>query len=239
MRTAPLHTTTVRLAAIVAFASAALGAQQTPPVTTVPPTTAPPIAAPIPTVLPNAAADTNEVLVVARATDSVRLERDRFLSERRDAEARWGTVREQAERLKSSISDVKSAIKIVEDKEKQAKKDKRDDARALALVEKRQLERSLALLEARYDLRRAQAEHAKMVRDYLDASIRADDGELAYAERRDQVPSDDPSQRGAFQELTNRWLQAQRTRAARAFDVEDRKFKVVEAQIELLKRQRG
>jgi hypothetical protein len=42
-----------------------------------------------------------------------------------------------------------------------------------------------------------------------------------------------------FQELTSRWLQALRTRTARAYDLEDRRFKVVEAQLELLKRQRA
>ena len=103
---------------------------------------------------------------------------------------------------------------------------------------KRQLERSFELIEARYDLRRAQIDQARIERDYLDASIRADDAELAIAERATQVLVTDPTQRSVFEELTNRWLQALRTRTARAYDLEDRRFKVIEAQLELLKRQR-
>ena len=88
------------------------------------------------------------------------------------------------------------------------------------------------------DLRAAQAEEARIHREFLDASVRATDAELAIAERREQVLPDDASQRTAFEELSSRWLQVLRTRAARAYDLEDRRFKVVEAQIDLLKRQR-
>ena len=175
----------------------------------------------------------------ARARDTVRSEKDRLLGERRDAETRWTSLRDSASRLKGSISEVKGAISDAGNREKSAKKDKRDADRIAALADKRRLERSLDLLEARYDLRQAQAEQAKQERDFLDASVRADDAELVISERREQVLPDDPTQRSAFQELTSRWLQALRTRSARAYDVEDRRFKVVEAQIELLKRQRG
>ncbi len=148
-------------------------------------------------------------------------------------------MREQAEKLRAAIAEVKDAISAVNAKEKLARKDKRDNDRIFALTEKKQLERSLSLLEGRYALRLAQAEHARLMRDQLDAAIRADDAELAIAERQAQVVPNDPSQRSAFQELTSRWLQALRSQTARAYDVEDRRFKVVEAQIELLKRQRG
>ena len=101
------------------------------------------------------------------------------------------------------------------------------------------MERSLDLIQARFGLREAQAEAARVERDFFDASIQAADAELTIAERRDLVVPDDPAQRTAFQELTSRWLQALRTRAARAYDLEDRRFKVIEAQMLLLKRQRG
>jgi hypothetical protein len=196
-------------------------------------------AVPTPSVMPASAGDTNEVILTARLADSVRLEKDRYLGERRDAETRWALMREQSDKLKAAIAEVKDAISAVNAKEKQAKKDKRDNDRIFAQTEKRQLERALDLLEARYDLRRAEAEHARLLRDQLDAAIRANDAELAIAERQAQVVPNDPGQRTAFQELTSRWLQALRTRTARAYDVEDRRFKVVEAQIELLRRQRG
>ena len=194
---------------------------------------------PSPTVLPASAADTIEVLITARARDTVRSEKDRMLGERRDAETRWASMRDSAVRLRGGILEVKSAIGEAGNREKSAKKDKRDADRIVALADKRRLDRSLDLLEARYALRLAQADQAKVERDYLDASIRADDAELAIAERREQVLPDDPTQRGAFQELTSRWLQALRSRSARAYDLEDRRFKVVEAQIDLLKRQRN
>jgi hypothetical protein len=190
-------------------------------------------------VLPASAADTVEIIITPRSRDSVRTEKDRMLGERRDAETRWTAMRDSAARLRGGILEVKSAIGDASNREKSAKKDKRDADRIVALADKRRLERSLAILESRYALRLAQAEQAKVERDYLDAAVRADDAELAIAERREQVLPDDPTQRGAFQELTSRWLQALRTRTARAYDLEDRRFKVVEAQLDLLKRQRG
>ena len=189
--------------------------------------------------MPISAGDTNEVLIVARGVDSIRVERDRMLGERRDAETRWAARRDQTQQLRSAMAEVRSAIESADQRAKVAKKEKREADRALAALDKRRLERSLELLDARYELRRAQTELSKIERDFLDAAIRADDAESAIAERRAQVVPDDPSQRPAFQELTNRWLQALRTRTARAYDLEDRKFKVVEAQLELLKRQRS
>lgn len=189
--------------------------------------------------LPASAADTNETIIVARARDTVRSEKDRLLGERRDAETRWAAMRDSASRLKASIGEVKSAINDASNREKAAKKEKRDGDRIAATADKRRLERSLELLEARFELRQAQGEQSRLERDWLDAWVRADDAELVIAERREQVLPDDPTQRTAFQELTSRWLQALRTRSARAYDLEDRRFKVVEAQIELLKRQRG
>ena len=189
--------------------------------------------------LPASAADTTEIIIVARARDTVRSEKDRLLGERRDAETRWAAMRDSASRLKASIGEVKSAINDASNREKAAKKEKRDGDRIAAAADKRRLERSLELLEARFELRQAQGEQSRLERDWLDAWVRADDAELVIAERREQVLPDDPTQRTAFQELTSRWLQALRTRSARAYDLEDRRFKVVEAQIELLKRQRG
>ena len=221
----------VRLASTLILTAGVLGAQQsTPPVAT---------AVPSPVVLPVSAGDTSETIISARARDTVRSEKDRLLGERRDAETRWTSLRDSASRLKTSISEVKGAISDAGNREKSAKKDKRDADRIAALADKRRLERSLDILEARYALRQAQADQAKQERDFFDASVRADDAELVISERKEQVLPDDPTQRPAFQELTSRWLQALRTRAARAYDVEDRRFKVVEAQIELLKRQRG
>lgn len=220
-----------QLALLVFLPTAVLHAQQT----------TPPIATAVPTltVIPASAADTSEVILTARAVDTIRLEKDRLLGERRDAETQWTTFRGQGEKLNAQIAEVKEALSRVSAKEKLAKKDKRDSDRIAAAVEKRQLERSLELLEARSGLRGAQIEKARLERDHLDASVRADDAELAIAERQAQVVPNDPSQRSAFQELTSRWLQALRTRSARAYDLEDRRFKVVEAQIELLKRMRG
>ncbi len=190
-------------------------------------------------VMPAAAGDTIEVLVTARALDTVRVEKDRLLSARRDAESRWTSLRDQSQQLKAGVGEIRSTLNEATNREKQAKKEKRDADRLTAQVEKRQLERSLRIVDARYELRQAQVEHARIERDFLDASIRADDAEMSIAERRDQVVPNDPSQRAAFLELTNRWLQALRTRTARAYDLEDRRFKVVEAQLELLKQQRG
>ena len=223
--------TTLQLALNLAVTAAALGAQQSTP----PGATAVPSAA----ALPASAADTNETIIVARARDTVRSEKDRLLGERRDAETRWAAMRDSASRLKASIGEVKSAINDASNREKAAKKEKRDGDRIAATADKRRLERSLELLEARFELRQAQGEQSRLERDWLDAWVRADDAELVIAERREQVLPDDPTQRTAFQELTSRWLQALRTRSARAYDLEDRRFKVVEAQIELLKRQRG
>ena len=229
--------TTAQFATVLCLSAASLAAQQsTPPAS--PPLPAPATAVPTLTVMPASAGDTTEVLLTARGVDTVRSERDRLLGERRDAESLWGSVRDQAEKLRAEMLEVKEVISQVNAKEKQAKKDKRDNDRITAAAEKRQLERSLELLEARYQLRRAQAEKARLDRDYLDAAIRSDDAELAIAEREAQVLPNDPSQRSVFQELTSRWLQANRTRSARAYDVEDRRFKVIEAQIELLRLQR-
>jgi len=188
--------------------------------------------------IPASAADTIEVLLVARATDTVRIEKDRLLGERRDAETRWAGLRDQATKLKATIAELGKVVDSASAKEKLAKKEKRDADRLAAAVEKRQLERAIQLMKGRLELREAQDEEARALRDHIDAAIRADDAELAIAERRDQVVPDDPAQRTAFQELTSRWLQALRTRSARAYDLEDRRFKVVEAQIALLKRQR-
>jgi chromosome segregation ATPase len=231
MSSIPSGRTAVLISAAL-LVSAVLSAQQTPPQAATP---VPQVAV----VLPTSAADTFEVIITSRAKDTVRAEKDRLLGERRDAESRWTTLRDSASRLKGNVSEVKSAINEAGNREKQAKKEKRDADRIVALADKRRLERSLDILEARYNLRQAQVEQSKQQRDFLDAAIRADDAELAIAERREQVLPDDPTQRSAFQELTNRWLQALRTRAARSYDVEDRRFKVVEAQLELLKRQRG
>lgn len=189
-------------------------------------------------VYPAGAADTVETVRVARATDSVRTERDRLLGERRDAEARWTSVRDQGARLRASMAQVRDAIGAASAREKLARKDKRDSVRAVAVSERVALERSLLLLQARIAVREAEVEEARISREFLDAAIRADDAELLISERRDQVLPDDPTQRPAFQELTSRWLQALRTRAARSYDLEDRRYKVVEAQITLLKRQR-
>lgn len=231
----------VQFAIIGMLPTAILEAQQSPPPATPVPTPTTTPAPPVtPFVMPASAADTLEVLLTARAVDTVRAEKDRLLGQRRDMETQWSALRDQLQKLKYSISELKGAINSVEDREKAAKKEKRDADRIAASVEKRRLERSLEIIEARADLREAQAEQAKLERDYLDAAIRADDAELAIAERRAQLVSpDDPAQRSAFMELTDRWLKAVRTRTARSYDVEDRRFKVVEAQLSLLKRQRG
>lgn len=202
----------------------------------------PPAATPVPlpaAVMPAAAGDTVELMRAARSADTVRLERDRFLGERRDAETRWAALRDQSSRLRNGIGEVKQAISAAGAREKLARKEKRDADRILAVNEKRRLDRALDLIEARFDLREAEVEQARIERDFLDASIRANDAELSISERRDQVLANDPGQRTAFQELTSRWLQALRTKSARAYDLEDRRFKVLEAQIELLKRQRN
>lgn len=187
---------------------------------------------------PASAADTVEVLLVARATDTVRVAMDRLLGERRDAETRWAALRDQSTRLKGTITELQNAIDSASAREKLAKKDKREADRITAAADKRQLQRARELVEARFELRQAQDEEARIHRDFIDASIRAHDAELSIAERRDQVVPTDPSQRTVFQELTSRWLQALRTRSARANDLEDRRFKVIDAQIALLKRQR-
>lgn len=221
---------TVKLATAMFLSAGAMGAQQT----------TPPVATAVPaTVLPSSSADTIETLRVSRPADSIRTDKDRLLGERRDIEARWANLREQEQRLKASIGEVKTGIDDAGTREKQAKKEKRDGDRIAAAADRNRLQRALDLIEARYDLRRAEGEQARMERDHLDAAVRADDAELAIAERKEQVLPDDPTQRTAFQELTNRWLQALRTRTARAYDLEDRRFKVVEAQLEMLKRQRG
>ena len=77
--------TMVRLAIPLILTAGVLGAQQSPP----------PVATAVPSavVLPASAADTSETLVVARARDTVRSEKDRLLGERRDAETRWTTLR--------------------------------------------------------------------------------------------------------------------------------------------------
>ena len=205
-------------------------------------TPAPPVpAAPAPSPFPAAAGDTLEVLLTARGADTVRSEKDRLLGERRDTEARWLSYRDQALRLKSNVGELRAAVDAAETREKAARKEKRDGDRIVAQTEKRRLERSRDILDARFDLRQAQVEYARIERDLIDAAIRADDAELAIAERRDSlgaIAMSDPSQRPAFQELTNRWLQALRTKAARSYDLEDRRFKVVEAQLALLRRQR-
>lgn len=189
-------------------------------------------------VYPVGAADTIETVRIARPTDSVRTDRDRLLSERRDAEARWTSVREQGTRLRASIAQVKDAIGAASAREKLARKDKRDSVRTVAATERVALERSLVLLQARVAVRDAETEESRIAREFLDAAIRADDAELLISERRDQVLPDDPTQRPAFQELTSRWLLALRTRTARSYDLEDRRFKLVEAQVALLKRLR-
>ena len=207
----------------------------------VPPAPTSPPASPPPSPFPAAANDTLEVIVTARAVDTVRLEKDRLLGERRDTETRWVGYRDQATRLKANVGELRSAIDAAENREKIARKEKRDGDRIVAQTEKRRLERARDIVDARFGLREAQAEYSRVERDVIDAAIRADDAELAIAERRDAVgmiAMEEPSQRRAFQELTNRWLQALRTKAARAYDLEDRRFKVVEAQLDLLKRQR-
>ena len=188
--------------------------------------------------LPAAAADTTEPLPAPRVTDAVRADRDRILGELREAENRWATVRDQAVRMKANLGEVKSALSSATSREKQAKKDKSESDRTAAQGDKRRLERAIYLIEGRMDLRMIQAEEARIQREFLDAAVRAADAELVIAERREQVLPDDASQRTAFEELSSRWLQALRTRAARAYDLEDRRFKVVEAQIDVLKRQR-
>ncbi len=209
----------------------ATGAQQTTPTVAT--------AVPANSIIPSSAADTLEALMMARGTDTVRLEKDRLLGERRDAESRWAALSEQAVRLRAAVGELKDGISAATAKEKLARKDKRDADRISAASEKRRMERSLELIQARLALREAQAEAARVERDHIDATIRADDAELAIAERRDQVSPEDTTQRTAFQELTSRWLQALRTKVARAYDLEDRRFKVVEAQMQLLKRQRA
>ena len=216
--------------ACVASAGALYAQQTTPTIAT---------AVPGNSIIPSSAADTLETILTARATDTVRSEKDRLLGERRDAETRWAGLSDQSLRLRAAVAELKDAISAATAKEKLARKDKRDADRIAAASEKRRMERSLDLIQARFGLREAQAEAARVERDFFDASIQAADAELTIAERRDLVVPDDPAQRTAFQELTSRWLQALRTRAARAYDLEDRRFKVIEAQMLLLKRQRG
>ena len=226
--------------AIASLLPIGVHAQQSPPPATPVPAPAPTPAPPAtPFVMPASAGDTIEIILTARNVDTVRAEKDRLLGARREMETAWAGQREQLQRLKYSMSELKNAINSAEDREKAAKKEKRDADRIAAQVEKRRLERSLDIVEARAELREAQAEQTRLERDFLDASIRSADAELAIAERRTQVLPDDPSQRSAFMELTDRWLKALRTKAARSYDVEDRRFKVVEAQLQLLKRQRG
>lgn len=219
--------------ALLTLFACGAGAQQQPA------TVSPPTGITPPYVLPASANDTSEVILTARTLDSVRSSRDRFLSERRASEGRSAALQDQLTTLRGGIAEVRGAVDATENREKAARRAKRADERTAAGVEKRKLERAVDLLDAQLDLRQAQAEEARMAREFFDASVRADDAELAIAERNAQVTPNDPSQRAAFQELTSRWLLALRTRTARSYDLEDRRFKVIEAQMELLKRQRA
>jgi hypothetical protein len=242
-QTMPLHSPSRVLLALALAVPAFVRAQSTTTDTTTRPTPAPvvtpPAAPPLPSLIPAVAADTIEVLRGARSVDSVRLERDRLLSERRTADVRQGVLRDQAGTLRNEINEVRGAIRAADDRAKQARKDKRDADRSTAEYEKRQLERSRDLLEVRYDVRTAQAEELRMQRDYLDAAIRAADAELAIAERAAAVSPTDPSQRGAFTELTNRWVQAIRTREARARDLASKRFDTADIELELIRRIRA
>lgn len=219
---------TAPLALALLLCAGALHAQQSVPV---------PAAAPGST-MPAAAADTVELLPPARAADTVRTDRDRLLRELREAENQWAALRDQSLGMRANLVELKTAIESAADREKLAKKAKRDDERVAAQTDKRRLERARDLIEARIDLREAQTEAMRIQRDYLDAGVRAADAELVIAERRDQVLPDDASQRTAFEELNSRWLLALRTHSARAYNLEARRFKVIEAQIDMLKRQR-
>ena len=81
---------TVRLASVLVLTAASLSGQQT----------VPPAATAVPSIasLPASAADTFELILASRALDTVRREKDRFLGERRDAEARWAAMRDSADR---------------------------------------------------------------------------------------------------------------------------------------------
>jgi len=226
------HIMTCRRAAKLALAlllpAGALRAQQPVPV----PAAAPNVA------LPAAASDTTELLPAPRNADTIRVDRDRLLRELRESENQWAVLSDQAARLQAHVVEVKGAMSAASTRDKQAKQAKREGDRLAAQGDKRRLERARDLIEARVDLREAQREAARIYREFLDAAVRAADAELVIAERREQVLPDDASQRTAFEELTSRWLLALRTRSARAYDLEDRRFKVVEAQIGMLKRQR-
>jgi hypothetical protein len=232
------------LLAAACVPSAAFAQTTTDTTTRVPPAPAPattpaPVAPALPSLIPTVAGDTVEALRTARTADTLRAERDRYLTERRLADVRIGVLRDQAGTLRNEINDVRGAIKAADDRAKNARKDKRDADRSTAEYEKRLLERARDLLEVRFDVRQAQAEELRVMRDYLDAAVRATDAELAIAERASAVSPTDPSQRGAFTELTNRWLQAIRTREARARDLAGKRFDTADIEMEMIRRSRG
>jgi chromosome segregation ATPase len=185
-----------------------------------------------------AIADTIEAGLVARTLAAIQGERDRWLGERRDAETRWATATTRAQAMRGEIAALERAIDTLARKASAARKEKRDADRAAAETERRATERALDIVRARREVVAAEGEQARLERDHADAAVRAADAEQAIAERRAVASHADPVQRLAFEELQSRWLQALRTREARNADVADRRFRVVEARLALLERER-
>lgn len=173
--------------------------------------------------------DTAEVLVVSRALDSVRADREDVGRFRGEADARYSINRARIAEEETQIQLLEKEIETVNQRVKAAKKDKRDADKTEAEFAKKDLERRKNLAERRRDLRRAEADRAQAEVEYADATIRALDFEQQLNRRRL-----DGADRNLLIELERKTLEAKLEQEYRRRGVADRRAQVLQRQLSLM-----
>lgn len=204
------------------------------------PTPAPVPATPAPvaaTPLFDAAADTLIVLVDYRTETEIRRDIDMAVAEKGLAEHRVERARLLAKLAESRIEIKKSEIKALEAEINYAKTQKNEVKRLDLETRKKFAEREKQLLEKRRDLREREIETARAVREYHEATEKANRLEMQLAiGRRERAPlsaSSDPNAAAAYgrqwadlAKLEGQVLEAQVQQADKRKDLADQEVKL-------------
>lgn len=178
--------------------------------------------------------DTTEVMVLSRALDSVRADREDVGRFRGEADARYSINRARIAEEETQIEILEKEIETVNQRVKAAKKDKREADKTEAEFAKKDLERRKNLAERRRDLRRAEADRAQAEMEYADATIRALDFEQQLNRRRL-----DGADRQLLTEFERKTLEAKLEQEYRRRGVADRRAQVIQRQLSLMDAQQA
>lgn len=177
-------------------------------------------------------ADAPEALVISRALDSIRADREHASRSRGESDGRAATAEARLAEATLQVELIKKDLAALEERLKAAKKAKREADKTVLESDKKDLERRRDLWERRRDLREAEFELFRSEVEYADAAMKALDFEQQLERRRL-----DAGDGRLLEELERKTLESRLEQANRRRAADERRTRIVERQLELQRAQ--